>query len=446
MPLTSSYFDDHKPYPMGIFRYIDSLLPREGLALVEGIIADMTSGGIGFRNHTAPRGMIYGAQWTEDILWVEPEISCANTNLSLHLTLSDSEISLVKDAKLVDNGGLSDLRRGNPYDNWVNISYGSPTVKSQADQLAWLNNFLTGMIFNLTNNTNSAKYGINVTKGREYPLTSEASLWFDRTLELRTQKLEPSWLGTSEYPTLNTNGSLTIGNRTFSNPDDHPNQMAEALMWDMGEWCSGHHTPASTKLNDHVECGYFLGMPMRLDGGNSAQEIPGSKWNVDLHVCASAVKASVKTVSFAMSGAKLASVVAYNATSKHYDSPEDYPLWAMENWRYPGSEGAREAALWGIVDPEYNGTPGYNFTRAPTFYLPATDRRLSGINGPSGILAGQVAPYATLVQVLHDGFTSTEPRFPRYSGADNLAVHDKWDKLLRKEKRWPRNDSSPRLD
>lgn len=434
IPYISSYFDDHKPYAKGTFRHIDSLLSRDGLVLLEGVIADMGSGGIGFRNHTAPLGLKYGAQWDEDVLWVEPEISCANTNLSLHLTLSDSTLSLLKDAKLVDNGGFSDLRHGNPYDDWENVSYDSPNLKLQADQTAWLHNYLAGMLLNFTKDTHSAKYGFNVTKGREYSLPDEVYLWFTNTLELRTKSIYPSWLSPVETPIFNANGSLTIGNNTLSNPIDHPSILAGALMWDIGDWCSGQYNIVSTRLNHHVECGYFFGIPKRVDGGSSAQAIPGSKWNMPVHICAGAAKASVRTVSFSMNGTTLASLAAHNAIPKHYDDPSEYPLWAVENWRYPSSEGARYTAFWGIVDPAYTGTPGYNFTRAPALYLPNTNRILSGSDGPLDILAGPVAPYGSLVQVLSEVFTSSDARIPRYSGEDNLAVHDKWDILSRKEK------------
>jgi hypothetical protein len=64
---------------------MESLVHLDDVVVREGIIADLVNGGVGFRNHTVPTTprMRHGAQWTEDILWLEPVTECVDTNWSV---------------------------------------------------------------------------------------------------------------------------------------------------------------------------------------------------------------------------------------------------------------------------------------------------------------------------------------------------------------------------
>ncbi len=46
-------------------------------------MVDTIRGGIGFRNHTIPTQVYLGAEWDEDLLWIEPVTECVNLNLSV---------------------------------------------------------------------------------------------------------------------------------------------------------------------------------------------------------------------------------------------------------------------------------------------------------------------------------------------------------------------------
>ena len=73
----------------GIFTIVETLVLLDKIVIREGVIADLVNGGIGFRNHTVPitPRMPYGAQWTEDILWLEPVTACIDTNWSIETDL-----------------------------------------------------------------------------------------------------------------------------------------------------------------------------------------------------------------------------------------------------------------------------------------------------------------------------------------------------------------------
>ncbi|KAF2181144.1 hypothetical protein K469DRAFT_793113 [Zopfia rhizophila CBS 207.26] len=438
-PQSSKDFDNGKPYPKGMYRHVDLLISRDNLVLVEGAVVDAKSGGIGFRNHTAPFGLQYGAQWDEDILWIEPEISCANTNLSFQMTVNDVLNSSypLQALEVVDDGGFALLRHGDPYAGWPNITYSSPDVQLRADRSAWLSNFLAAFTFNLTG-TASAKYGLNATLGHHYPLQMNGSRAKSMVpLSVRTDYLSGSWLDLSSSIRFASNGSLTANGRVLSPKNEYPYELATALFSELGGRCSGRINDASMEIDHNVECGFFFGAPSKIDGGNPLVQEAGSKWKTPIYVCAGAVKASIKTVSFATNGsASLESLVAREVKDKQYTDPADHPLWAIEDWWYPGSEGAHAAPLWGIVDGSYEGTAGYNFTRAPSLYLPYSYYTLTwaaDTGGPSDILAGPVAPYGILGQVLNNVFTPALQalNFPRYRGTDSLVLQAKWSDLSR---------------
>ena len=175
---TNEYFDNRQPYVKGSRRPVENLLGRDNLTVVEGIIADLGSGGIGFRNHTGPAGLSLGGKWDEDILWIEPDISCANTNLSFEFVLGNttSLSSEVTSLELVDEGGLSLIRAGNPYKEWPNLTYSNPDVQLRADRSAWLYNFLSTLVLNLTSIAAVRQGGkaINASLGHHYPLDPDS--------------------------------------------------------------------------------------------------------------------------------------------------------------------------------------------------------------------------------------------------------------------------------
>ncbi|EGE00647.1 hypothetical protein TESG_07946 [Trichophyton tonsurans CBS 112818] len=435
LPYTSEYFDDHKPYPRGQLLSLESLISRDDITLVEGVIADMHSGGVGFRNHSVPSGITFGAEWEEDILWVEPEISCVNTNLTYELTLADTRNGTfsppIRSIELVDQGGFSNLRHGNPYKGWPNITYASPDPQLRADRSAWLNNFLAGITYNLTDGNSSAVgYGFNVTRGKHYPIAGSVPYFV--TLDIQSLSPNGAWLNLPSA-SFDNNGTLTVGNRTIKSAEDDLYWYSIGLFSELKGRCLGQYNDASIKNEYNVECGHFFGAASRVDGGNPLFKEAGSKWRKSIYTCAGAVKSSVKTVSFVMNGTtSLESLSVKKIEDKKYSSPDDHPLWALEDWWHPGSEGAFTGPLWGIVENSYKGTPGYNFTQAPSFYLPFSyyGLTLSSSTGPLDNLAGASMPYGVMGKLLLNNFFSRfSDDYISYSGASNVGLGNKWRNL-----------------
>lgn len=87
-------------YVVDVYRQLTSMLLNDALEPVEGLIVDTKRGGIGFRNHTIPRGLTFGGDWTEDILFLEPETACVDINLTLEFMILPFHASTASVANL----------------------------------------------------------------------------------------------------------------------------------------------------------------------------------------------------------------------------------------------------------------------------------------------------------------------------------------------------------
>lgn len=70
-------------YLVGSFRQLDSMLLNDAIEPIEGILVDTKAAQVGLRNHTLPVSFKHGAQWMEDLLFLQPETECVNHNLTI---------------------------------------------------------------------------------------------------------------------------------------------------------------------------------------------------------------------------------------------------------------------------------------------------------------------------------------------------------------------------
>lgn len=152
-PSVSSFFDiqtrqysyghsnQKKPYLVDAFRYLTSVVLDNAIEPFEGLVVDTVNGGIGFRNHTAPVTSDLGAEWYEDLLWIEPETVCANTNLSLEMTVPEEDFSRfdLNDIHLVDDGGFANIDQHFPICDVVHTQK-DPQLQCRAHRAAWMTN------------------------------------------------------------------------------------------------------------------------------------------------------------------------------------------------------------------------------------------------------------------------------------------------------------------
>lgn len=135
------------------YRELSNLVLNNKIEVVEGLVVDMITGGIGFRNHTAPGTSTYGRTWMEDILFIEPETQCVDLNISVDFRIISSGTTAqsgYQDIYITDRGGLSNLSRLPPEFPDIPNGQGDLHLTQRANAAAWYNNFLTLAFYNAT--------------------------------------------------------------------------------------------------------------------------------------------------------------------------------------------------------------------------------------------------------------------------------------------------------
>lgn len=131
-------------YLVGTNRVMQSLVLNNKIEPVEGLLVDSKNGSIAFRNHTVPVGFEHGVSWEEDLLFVEPETACVNTNVTLDFEI----LAAVNDSSaftypvLVDHGGFKNLIQEWPQIDLTN-SQSNPKLRERAYKAAWMTNAYT---------------------------------------------------------------------------------------------------------------------------------------------------------------------------------------------------------------------------------------------------------------------------------------------------------------
>lgn len=202
--------DNGSAYPVTAYRQIASLVLEDDFIAIEGLVVDMKTGGIGFRNHSAPPVSPFGSEWSEDLLFVEPETVCVDTNLTLDFTVSCSSPTgtlcyaaqaiswdfcpfspltfvqiprygsfapQVSELVLTDRGGFANLIK--KYPTWQpGDTQKDPELYLRAYKAAWINNAWSMAFMNVTNlanqsdpNSHAFEY-LDSYVGKTFPLMS----------------------------------------------------------------------------------------------------------------------------------------------------------------------------------------------------------------------------------------------------------------------------------
>lgn len=150
------YVDDNAPNVVGRFRPLATFALDNSYRVVEGLVVDAINGGLGFRNHTIPKGLELGAQWTEDILWLTPETSCTSTNLTLHFSISRNYFFNTNNGYMQDDGGFANLDSTPPIPRWDDdephwrSNSDVPDLQHRSYTAAWWNNQFVAHALNIS--------------------------------------------------------------------------------------------------------------------------------------------------------------------------------------------------------------------------------------------------------------------------------------------------------
>jgi len=224
--------DNGSYYDVGAYRPLVSLLLSSRFQAVEGLVVDMKNGGIGFRNHSAPVWQPYGSVWTEDLLFIEPETACVDTNLTLDFSVpEDGFADDIEGLVLTDRGGFVNINH--TYPRWDRDSgQAHPDLWLRAYKAALLNNVWTMVFMNVTNTRNetmntSAFAYLNSHIGKEFSLhwkdgTTAASTFSPKAGALQTVNNFGNYLDGLDKPRLNYTSSNSSAMDNSSYPQAEP--------------------------------------------------------------------------------------------------------------------------------------------------------------------------------------------------------------------------------
>lgn len=182
-----------------------------------------------------------------------------------------------------------------------------------------------------------------------------------------------------------------------------------------------------------VQCGVILGAPLPSSKGNpSASTWSGVEANQrNLYVCASGVRAAIKTVDFLYNGTagQLSNLEVLRITDKVYHDEESKPLWAAE---HSYDRRMRFDPLWGIVDSRFETTDGFYTLRAEKLWLPTSP----SLTGSFGINEGHdaLAAVSAFIQRLGNVYGGLSTLSNRdYSGKYEYVLLERFQRLSHNE-------------
>ncbi|KAF9891491.1 hypothetical protein FE257_003958 [Aspergillus nanangensis] len=415
----------------GTYRPIQQVFLEDGYPIVEGLVVDAVNGGVGFRNHSIPTSPGHGVTWEEDLLWIQPETSCVNTNLTLDLTLDS--IGGVQHLVLTDHGGFVNVPRKLP----------NRTYSSMQDELdlayhaargAYINNMWTMFYMNVTNpankstNTDLFQY-LDSHLGKQFTLPNETV----SARAIKTGRIA-TFLETLANQLDSTNANKTdYAKGVYSNPFHFTIDDFDTI----STMCEYTDELSPVNINSvALSCGVMYGAATPSDGSNAFTWDPLTTWSIPLYTCASATKAMLKTVSFRYNGTTgtgLKGLTVSSIHDKHYPSKESTPYWAVE--RRDDLVVSDVTPLWGMVSASYKDTPhpDLDVIQSDHLWLPSGGSMLTIDLSSDNAPAAQF-PYKALKAIYQIGESSdfssvATDALADYSGRTNAGMFTKWQRL-----------------
>ncbi|RCI11398.1 hypothetical protein L249_7142 [Ophiocordyceps polyrhachis-furcata BCC 54312] len=357
-------------YMIGQWRNVESVLFDEAYSVVEGLIVDTINGRIGFRNHTIPIGFDRAVSWEEDLLFIEPETVCVDSNLTLDYT-KDVRLSWgpwpVSRVDLTDRGGFSNLDLTMPSVDLTNPQK-NPDLRGRASAAAWMHNVLNAMWFNVTGPTLPPTH-MKSSMNQSYPYRGALMTGYP-DFSLSKNFYHEFWVYQGRpgfHVFARDSTSPDTSNATF--------EMRLSNYSRINDICRGiNESSPATSRNMLISCGLLQSIPQRTDGGDAFNQEDGAKWMKKLYSCASATKATIKTVTLSYNDtgdddSRLAGLSALAIRDKQYPDEASMPLWAVEDVgnRYLAGE---IGLIWGLISPEHEGRANLTTYRQPWLYLP----------------------------------------------------------------------------
>ncbi|KUJ17330.1 uncharacterized protein LY89DRAFT_733185 [Mollisia scopiformis] len=422
-------YNNGSTYLIGAFRQMQSMVLNNDIEAVEGLIVDTINGGIGMRNHSVPPGFEHGAAWSEDLLFIEPETVCVDTNITIDYTVAPGQnfTTSIIDLVLTDHGGFVNANTTYPEANLTDTQ-ANPDLWMRAYKAGWMTNAWTMFYYNITNphDETTGRHAfsyLNSQLGKTFPLP----IYEDEMTPYDSLAMD-----TSFYYHLNMLSGTGITNSSSpadSGPPTNPFDITSSNFTDISLICAGAGGQDFANItNIFVSCGLMRGIPQRKDNGSPLIFDSGSRWTQPLYSCATAVKATIKTVSLTYNGTdELKSLAVNSVKDKIYPSEEVKPLWGVENTDNTYTM-ASISLIWGLISSAWETNPKISTVRQESLYLPgygvstSAPLRVTSQNLPASDF------YQTAVGGAYDVGDSSSADFD-YSGENNMAMWVRWQNL-----------------
>jgi hypothetical protein len=204
--------------------------------------------------------------------------------------------------------------------------------------------------------------------------------------------------------------------------------------------CEGHFRVSSLRSDERsvnitypaIRCGALYGAPVQTnDRALSASTFTGvTTSRKNIYVCATAYRASVKTVDFRYNGTDgdFSGLSVVEITPKVYPNEASKPLWAVE---HSFDKVMRFDPLWGLVSDDYETTEGFHTLRSESLWLPTSPSM--GIN--LGEHEGYDALAATggFLKRLANLYDTSPLGGKDYTGKTEWALSERWQRLSQNE-------------
>lgn len=123
----------------------------------------------------------------------------------------------------------------------------------------------------------------------------------------------------------------------------------------------------------------LYGAPRRQDSGQSLIPDPLSSWTTPIYSCATALKATIRTVTFTYNSTGIAGLNVISAQPKTYTRDGDLPVWGVETISNPKLLYGTMQPLWGVLGTAssyeqsasaYAKVDNFSTITQPSLYLP----------------------------------------------------------------------------
>jgi hypothetical protein len=178
-----------------------------------------------------------------------------------------------------------------------------------------------------------------------------------------------------------------------------------------------------------IQAGMIMAASYLTDDSNSLVLEPKTNWTQKMIACASATRASIKTVEFTANGTRLEDVRVLSVSSKIYPDEDSMPLWAIERTNLSIT---KFSPLWGLIDDEYEDSEALYTRRKEHLWLPAGQVSDSG----QAMLIYDSTPAAAHILALSAAYDignslALGPGLADYSAENDFGLYIRWRDLSR---------------